>query len=1109
MKFISVRLICLLFFSVLFLDVSAQNFFSDAAESSIKLTAKKRVIVPEKYRTLQLDTSSILSFLRLAPSENRISNRDMAPIISIPMPDGTIARFHVWESSVLAPELAAVTPNIKTFTGQGMDDKTATIKLDWTEFGFHAMISSAVTGAIFIDPYDISTKTNYIAYYKSDYKKSTRYIEFEPKRNKGLLKNMQGVTPDNVQAIICVGTQLRTYRLAVACTNEYAIAATGLPTPTKAQVLAKITTTINRVNGVYEKELSVRLTLVATENNVIFNSLAVDPFTPSTFTEGVNNEDGANYNAGMLINESQTVIDANIGSANYDIGHTFSTGGGGYAALDVVCVAGQKASGVTGVEIPVGDPYDIDYVAHEIGHQFGANHTFNSALGACDGNQSSTTNVEPGSGSTIMAYAGICYDYNNPSITDNLQLNSDAQFHSINFDEIGSYITAGSGKNCPVITATGNATPVVNAGASYTIPVSTPFVLTGSATDANGDALTYSWEQADAGGTFGKWNAPSDNAPLFRSFTPVTTPVRYFPKLSNQINNTTTIGELLPSYARAMHFRLTARDNRAGGGGVCYAQTTVTTVATAGPFIVTSPSASGVVWNVNEFQRVTWNPAGTALAPISTANVAIQLSTDGGLTFPTTILASTPNDGTEEIQVPNNVSTQARIRVIAVGNIFYDFSNNNFTIQTAPTATFVFNTPDPVKICSGTSGTATLKSGALKGFSTAIALTASLNPAGTTVSFGTASLTPGNNTTVTLNNTGALAPGTYTIRVTGVAGAVTKTRDISFVVGGPSAPALTSPANDITGVALQPSFNWSPIVGADSYTLEISTSSTFATIAQTISGITSVPVPLSTSLTENTVYYWRVKGINTCGTGAASAGFRFKTGFSSCFPSLDVPKDISAIDTSTITSTLTIPAAKGVTITDLNIVDLTGTHFYFHDLRFTLTGPDNTSVIVIDPICDGPTDVFNFNIDDQASAVFDCPPVNGLVIKPTNPLTAFIGKNSAGTWTLKVADIEQADGGQLQSWGLSFNSSSINCGLISTPLATTYTFTGNGNWNVASNWSNNTIPPSSLPSGSSIVINHSAGGQCVLNVSQTVSAGGNITVLTGKNLVVNGALTIQ
>ena len=1092
MRFIFTRIFSFLLLSLAFLGASAQqNYFTDVAESAVKKLDQKRVIIPDKFRTVQLDTTGLLAFLRLLPTEKKILNdRNNTPVLLIPMPDGKMAKFHVWESSVMAPALAAAYPELRTFTGQGIDDPTATIKLDWTEFGFHAMILSPISGSIFIDPYDQKTVTNYISYYKADFKKKDKFTELPPIKYP---KNAAAKTsPNNVLAGACVGTQLRTYRLAVACTGEYAVAATGLASPTVAQTLAKIVLTVNRVNGVYEKEVSIRLTLVGTETNVIFTNPATDPF--------LGNADG-----NTLINESQRIIDSAIGNANYDIGHSFSTGGGGLAGLGVVCTAGQKASGITGSPSPVGDAYDIDYVAHEMGHEFGGEHTFNSEQGFCSGNRASDANAEPGSGSTIMAYAGICD-------TEDLQLHSDAQFHAISFDQITQYSINSTGNSCAVTTSTGNAAPIVNAGANYTIPLSTPFVLTGSATDVNGDALTYCWEQVDVGGPATLWNAPSGNAPLFRSFMPVTTPVRYFPKLSNQINNTVTIGEILPSYARIMHFRLTARDNKAAGGGVCYAQNAITTAAGTGPFVVTYPDASGIVWNVNEFQTITWNPAGSAAAPISCANVTIQLSTDGGNTFPITILASTANDGTEEIQVPNNVSTSCRIRVMAVGNVFYDFSNANFRIQISPTSTFVFNNPDLVAVCSATSGTATLKTAALAGFTTAIALSASLNPAGTTVSFGASSLSPGSSTTVTLNNTGSLAAGTYTVRVTGIAGAVTKTRDILFVVGtGGAAPAsLTAPANDAIGQSTTPSFNWTTVSGALSYTLEISTTSDFAAIIQTVAGITALPVALITPLAENAVYYWRVKSTNSCGTGNASAvPNRFKTNLSTCKTSTNVPLAISTSGTPTINSTITIPAAAGVVITDVNVIGLMGDHSYVNDLTFTLISPNNTSVVILNRPCDGYAD-FNLNLDDQASTTtLPCPPTGAVTVTPQNPLSAFNGQNSTGVWTLRVKDNFSADGGNLTGWGLNFNSTGTNCVLTSTPLATTYTFTGNGNWDVASNWSSNTVPPATLPANSAIVINHTVGGQCTLNVTQHISLGATLTVMTGKNLVVPGVLTIQ
>lgn len=1094
MKFISAKLCLLLIFSAVFFIANAQqNFFADVVESAVKKTNQKRIIIPEKYRTLQLDTIGMLPFLRRLPAEKNSMDRSKTAVLSIPMPNGTLAKFHVWESSIMEPELAAANPDLKTFSGQGIDDPTATIKLDWTLFGFHAMILSPVTGSVFIDPYDQKTITNYISYYKADYKKKERFIELEPRLNPNIVKKLS--SPDNVLAGACVGTQLRTYRLAIACTGEYADSVTSPSPPTKPAVFSKIVTTVNRVDGVYEKELSIRLVLVATENNIIFTNPSTDPFI-------------GNNNGFTLIDESQRVIDSAIGNGNYDIGHTFSTGGGGLAQVGVVCSTNQlKAQGITGSPTPSGDAYDIDYVAHEMGHQFGGSHTFNSPFGSCGGNWSGTTNAEPGSGTTIMAYAGICSP-------EDLQNNSDAYFHAISFDQITNYTINGNGNSCGVISATGNTPPVVNALSNYNIPVSTPFVLTGSATDANGDALTYCWEQVDVGGPQVVWNAPSGDAPLFRSFRPDTGIAgyrRFFPRLTDQINNTTTIGEILPSYARTMHFRLTARDNRAGGGGVCNAENAITAVAAAGPFIVTSPNTTGITWFVNDFKTVTWNPAGTAAAPISCINVSIQLSTDGGLTFPITLIASTPNDGTEEIQVPNNVSTQARIRVMAVGNIFYDFSDKNFTIQTSPTATFSFNNPALVVTCSGTGATATLKSGALGGFATNISLSASLNPAGTTVTFSPASLPPGSSTTVTLNNINTLAAGVYTIRVTGIGGSVTKTRDISFTVGIGTAPgSLSLPANDATGVSTLASFNWPVVTGTTAYTLEISTSNTFASIAQTVSNITSLPFALTTALAENTIYYWRVKSTNACGTGTASAiPNRFKTGILSCKQSTDVPKVISNVDTSTVISTLTIPAALGVVISDVNVIGLMGDHSYVHDLTFTLTSPNNTSVVILDAICDGYAD-FNINLDDQSAAVApNCPPINGEIIKPQNPLSAFNGQNSAGTWTLTVKDNVALEGGNLTGWGLNFNATSTNCTFIPTSLVTTYSFTGNGNWNVASNWLGNAIPPSPLPAGSAIVINHAAGGQCILNVVQHISSGATISVSTGKNLVVPGVLTIQ
>ncbi len=765
----------LLFAATISFPLFGQNkFFKDTKEPAISFTAGKRVIVPEAYKTVSLDKRGIENFLKGLPFETRLSNRAAAPVIELPMPDGTTAKFKVWESPVMEPLLAAQFPNIKTFTGQGIDDPTATIKIDFTETGFHAMVLSDITGNIFIDPYQQLNTSDYIVYYKKDFKNKDPFIEhavLPAQETKRFTANRPPAGP-------CVGAQLRTYRLAVACTGEYARAATGLPNPTVAQTLSAIVTSINRVDGIYEKELAISLNLVANNNLVVFTDPALDPFT-------------ANNDGNELLDESQTVIDDNIGSANYDIGHTFSTGGGGIAELECVC-GSTKARGVTGLAQPVGDPYDIDYVAHEIGHQFGASHTFNAVTSSCSGNRNGETAVEPGGGVTIMAYAGIC------GATNDLAQNSIPYFHGVSMDEINVFTTSGSGSSCAISTATGNNPPVVNAGNDYTIPKSTFFVLTGSATDPNSDALTYSWEEVDTGPS-GNINSPTGNAPLFRSFVPVTGSSRYFPQLSDQVRNTTTIGEKLPSYGRDLTFRLTARDNRAGGGGVCFDESALVVDDNSGPFIVNFPSATGISWEAGTVHTITWEVANTNNAPVNCANVSIQLSVDSGYTFPITIIANTPNDGIEQITVPNSITNKARIRIMAVGNVFYDISDNNFSI-TASLTGFNFTIAAAKQIVcndpSSTTASITLGTESISGYSTPVELSASGNPAGTTVSFSPVTITPGQSTIVTLNGVHTLSNGTYTVTVTGVSGSIIRTHELSFIVQPGAGPAISSQPED-------------------------------------------------------------------------------------------------------------------------------------------------------------------------------------------------------------------------------------------------------------------------------------------------------------------------
>lgn len=675
------KLQLIIVFSTLLLQfATAQNEKYWVATSKESVAGNEsRYAYPEKFQSVSVDLLKLQAKLAAAPKENSAAAKSVSGrlTLDIPMPDGSSQRFSIVEYSMMEPGLAAQYPDFKTYSGQGIDDPTATIKISSTRFGFHSMILSS-KGSFFIDPYDQNNKRDYIIYDKKDFKSRTFTCETEHD-----LKEVEKYRNlSNSSALRTHGTQLRNYRLCVAANGEY----TAFHGGSVASAMAAVVTSVNRVNGVYENEVAVRLTLIANNSLVVYTNGATDPYT--------------NGNGVTMLTENTNNLNTVIGTANYDVGHVFSTGGGGVATLNGPCGT-NKARGVTGSSSPVNDAFDIDYVAHEMGHQFGANHTFNASTGSCSGNRAASAAYEPGSGITIMAYAGIC------TATNDLAPNSIAYFHTKSFDEITTFITtAATGGSCPVTTNTGNTPPSGNVGADYSIPISTPFILTGSATDADNDPLVYSWEEYDLGSA-GNWNAAqssANDAPLFRPFPPVTSPSRTFPKLSDIINNTTTIGEILPTVARTLDFRLTVRDNRIGGGGVWHNDVTqkVTTVATAGPFLVTSPNTA-VSWGTGTSQTITWNVASTDLAPISCANVNILLSIDGGNTFPITLAASTPNDGSQSVVIPANITTQARVKIEAVGNIFFDMSNVNFTIVAAsPVLTTLTTNPLGVSnLCAG------------------------------------------------------------------------------------------------------------------------------------------------------------------------------------------------------------------------------------------------------------------------------------------------------------------------------------------------------------------------------------------------------------------------
>ncbi|MBS1794294.1 MAG: carboxypeptidase regulatory-like domain-containing protein [Acidobacteria bacterium] len=666
------------------------GLWTETAETAVR-TRGARPLSPARYRLFRLNRTLLAGLLAAMPMEFTKAAADQPAIMEIPLPDGKLARFRITESPVLAPQVAAELPGVKTFSGQGIDDPTAVARFDWTPLdGFHGYILSE-NGTIYIDPFQKNDRDNYLVYYKHEYGDTAAKFRcnLDDYQELNALRD-ELPQPD---AAFSNGGDLRTYRLAIAGTGEYTVNRGG-----QASALTAVTTAVNRIVGIYRRDAAISFTLVS-GTNTLFPDGATDPY--------VNDGDVPDLSA------NQTQLDTIIGSANYDLGHLFETSNGGIASTPSVCNASFKAQGLSGLPNPTGDPFVVDYVAHEMGHQFSGQHSYNnSGDGGCT-TRSAGSAYEPASGATIMSYVGIC----NPR---NLQSNSYDLFSVQSLNQVISErnnTNPNRGGSCGTLAASGNSAPSFGALTNYTIPKNTPFALSATATDANDPAgqLTYSWEENDLGPATVSTGAVDSDAdgnarPIFRILQPTNAAsTRNFPSLTYILNNSNVppatytgtsptgnvclfgnciTGEILPSIARTMSFRVTARDNNATAGGAADATVTVT-VSNNGPFRVTAQNsfAPAATWLGNTFQTVTWDVNGSTA---EAANVKISLSTDGGNTFPFTLAASTPNDGTQSVAIPNVGTTTARIKVEAVGNIFFDVNDANFTIQV--------NTAAPVSV---------------------------------------------------------------------------------------------------------------------------------------------------------------------------------------------------------------------------------------------------------------------------------------------------------------------------------------------------------------------------------------------------------------------------
>ncbi len=657
MKKSTFKSIVVLSLLLLCFGINAQNsskIWTPVSESSIALKAKEfRNSVPTEYKLFSLNSRALQTVLNNAPSRASLGTSNA--IIELPVANGEMQKFRIVDASTFAPELQQRHPNIRSFAGQGIDDPTAIARFSTSPYGVNVMITSSTNATYYIDPYT-QDKQAYIGYSRKDIPSSLEpfvcLVEDEVGPRNNTTEGNENATRNADDGI------LRTFRLALASNAEYSYfhwfvqagIDPGAPdAEKKAAVLAAMNVAMTRVNGIFEKDVSLTMEIIADNEDIIFLDTA---------TDGLSNDSS-------MINQIQAVIDNAIGFANYDIGHVFSTGGGGIAQLRSPCSA-NKARGVTGLPQPINDPFYVDYVAHEMGHQYGGNHTQNNNC------QRSSASYEPGSASTIMGYAGIC--------PPNVQNNSDDYFHGFNIQEMWNFISVGSGQ-CAAQTPTNNLPPTADAGANVTIPKSTPFILKGVATDPDGDVLSHCWEQLNNQPAQMPPSNTSTVGPAFRSIDPLASPDRFMPAIATVLaGNTQSTWEVVPAVGRTMNFRYTVRDNVAGGASTASDNMIVTVDGVAGPFVVTS-QAVPTTWTTGTTETITWNVAGTDVAPVSSPNVDIWFSTDGGLTYPVSIALNVPNNGSALINVPNLNTTTGRLMVMSSNNIFYDLNNAVITVD--------------------------------------------------------------------------------------------------------------------------------------------------------------------------------------------------------------------------------------------------------------------------------------------------------------------------------------------------------------------------------------------------------------------------------------------
>lgn len=987
-------LILLFHFSVIY----SQGFWQHQNESELSDQEKNSAQdQPIKFQLESLDFQGVFEHLLQAPLEKK-STVDQGLLLDLPLPDGTYESFRMLESPVMAPGLQAKYSSMKSYKGYSTTtDKN--IRIDISKYGLHATIRS-VQGTIYIDPYSDRNTQDYMVYYAKDDAitkeksgftcgVSNKQINFDPSQQTTF--NYKSGPQGSSEVV-----SMREYRFALACTGEWGSINGG----TVESVLAKLVSSTNRLNQILENEAAIRLIMVEESEMLIFLDPMTDPYQNPTVGH-------------MLLTENTGAIANTIGLDKFDLGHIYTVGcsdTGGVAFLESICGA-TKGAGVSCDYKNNMNFLTVSIAAHEIGHQLGATHTYSN----CNGPDSPGSAYEPGSGTTIMSYAGLCG-------TDNVANNNDDYYHLISLKQIFNFTRLSDGNSCANIIATSNTTPIPSHDYfnGFSIPIGTPFELQGRGEDAEDDDITYIWEQYNLG-PVSDLGTPLGDAPSFRSVYPTTTAYRSFPTVTTVIANRTDINEVLPTASRNYTFNLVARDNSSLGGGVDFAEVRFKANQNAGPFLVKFPDATTNLV-VGDPITITWDVANTDMSPINCSKVDITMTSDGGLNFDKVIARGVANTGSFDTYVPNVPGTLIRFKIKAANNIFYDMSNANSKITIPTESTFYLEAlPYEASICLPDIEPITLTTAGFNGFDEKISFEViSGLPSGAMSSFSAQGINPGESTQliIDLSNVSEGSQNTILIKATSTSGKeIIRPIEFTTIKTNFDDLVLQYPLTDEAITAL-PTFQWSAASAATKYKLEVSTTPAFESDQTLIwNDITDNSYTIDQVLDINKLYYWRVAGSNPCGQSAYTPTGAFHTVVLDCkvYEATNLPMNISSSGTREVLVNLNITDSG--TAEDVNVKKIKGTHEQLSDLKFSLISPTNDVITLIDQKCIN-NGIYDAGFDDDAAAAQACPLTNGTSVKPEMPLATLKGKQINGTWVLKVEDKKPGDGGNIQNFQL-------------------------------------------------------------------------------------------